>query len=175
MSDAHTEPVTPTTIHGLSDPFSVGDEAFAAVIADIGAAAPRWIVEYGSGASSVRWARAFPAAQLLAIDHDAGFAAQTQAAVDADGATNVRVEYRPVRLQRTGRLATRTYAAGWLPDQVDVAFVDGPPASIARGREGAIHQVLGRIVVGGRIYIDDYNRPPEREAVARVRLSLIHI
>jgi hypothetical protein len=44
-------------------------------------------------------------------------------------------------------------------------FIDGPPFWTRRGREACLYQVALFLTIGGRIYLDDSNRPDEQAII----------
>lgn len=128
---------------------------------------PRSVVEFGSGASSIRLAEAFPHAQVLSIEGDPRYFAQLRDSRDVlerlDG--RLRIDLRPVRFQQLAWSIYETYARGWFPDEIDVVLIDGPPHWTKRGREACLYQVAEKLRLGGRVYLDDYARAIEQHVV----------
>lgn len=151
----------------LTNEWSIGEEAFATLEQDMSQLEPRTIVEFGSGTSSIRLALAFPAARLLCLESNEKYFHQLQETLRAEGLASdrLRVELRPLKVQKLGWGLYQTYAPGPFPDEVDAVLIDGPPHSTKRGRQACLYQVANRLRVGGRVYLDDYDRPIERRVV----------
>jgi hypothetical protein len=154
----------PAGAPSLDGPWSLGEATFLAIARDLEAVAPTPIVEFGSGASSVRLAQAFPAARVWSVEGGAEFCARTRALAAAHGidAGRLVVEHRPVGFRRIGAGMYETYARGPFPPVVDAVLIDGPPHWTGRGREACLYDVFANLRVGGRVYLDDYDRAPER-------------
>jgi predicted O-methyltransferase YrrM len=151
----------------LNGPWSIGEEAFAQITRSMSEIAPRVIVEFGSGASSVRLAKAFPDAQVLSLESDPTFFQQSQACARQHGvaAERLSTELRPLTFRRIGRAIYETYSVGPYPAPIDAVLIDGPPHWTRRGREACLYDVAANVRVGGRIYLDDYGRAQERRIV----------
>lgn len=152
----------------LSNRWSDGEDAFQALVTDMAAVEPRSIVQFGCGVSSVRLAQAFPEASVLSLASDAGRAAQVRALIAAYEMRpeRLQVDLRPLKFQRLGWGLYQTYAPGWFPDTIDAVVIEGPPPWTRRGREACLYQIADRVRIGGRVYLDDYSRPHERQAVS---------
>jgi hypothetical protein len=151
----------------LDSPWSLGEDAFAAIVDDVTQLAPQTFVEFGAGRSSVRFAQALPTARILSVESDPRFFPDTEALARThvpDG--RLTVTLRPLTWQEHGSAPFLSYAPGPFPDVVDAVLVDGPPRWTGRGREAALYQVIERVRVGGRIYLDDHQRKSEQQTVA---------
>lgn len=162
-----TSPTTPPPAPSLSEGWSIGEAAFAALVHDARAIEPQTIVEFGGGASSVRLAQAFPGASLLSIESSPEFLERTRALAAAHGMdpTRLRTDLRPLRVQRHGVGLYESYDRGDFPAAVDMAVIDGPPGRTKRGREACLYQVAAALRVGARVYLDDYERHAEQRVV----------
>lgn len=151
----------------LSSPWSIGESGFAAIVQELEALAPKSIVEFGSGNSTIRLAKAFPDATILSIESDAGYRLATAKLVEKHGlaSTRVRVEHRPLAFQRHALGIYQSYSVGAFPAVVDAVLIDGPPHWTKRGREACLYQVMPCLRVGGRVFLDDYERAGEQRIV----------
>lgn len=149
----------------LGAPWSLGEDAFAAILREVGPGPVTRVLEFGSGASSVRLALNWPHAEVLSIDHDPKYAAATRELATQYDTTNLRVEVRPLGWKLRAGGLYQSYQDGPLPESLDVVLVDGPPQQTRRGREACLHMVATRLVVGGVVFLDDCQRPEERAAV----------
>jgi hypothetical protein len=152
----------------LDGSWALGEPIFAAMVGKLEPMNPRRIVEFGSGRSTVRLAHAFPEATIVSVEHDPEYLAETKrfiAAYSPEAA--ISVEHRPLCWQTWHGLPYFSYGAGAFGQGVDAVLIDGPPfPTSARGREACLHHVYGSIRIGGRIFLDDYERPAEQDVVA---------
>lgn len=157
----------------LDSPYRIGEDAFAALLEALRKRRPRRLVEFGSGASSVRLARALPDTEILSVDHDVVFGEATRRLAEKHrgDVPNLRIEIRPLRWQRHGLGRYHSYSPGDFPKTVDAVLVDGPPFWAVRGREACLYQIAPRLVPGARIFLDDYQREAERQTVRNWRRS----
>jgi hypothetical protein len=152
----------------LSKIWNIGEKAFAAICDDARSLAPRMIVEFGSGPSTIRLAEAFPEARVLSIDHWQPQIERVCVLAERHGvAERIEVYERPLIWQLHGGALYHSYAHGPLPAEVDVIAIDGPPRAITRrGREVCMYQAVASLRLGGRAYLDDdYRRSAERNTV----------
>jgi SAM-dependent methyltransferase len=148
----------------LCGTWSIGEEAFTRIEQSMREVNPRVIVEFGSGASSVRLAKAFPDSQVLSLENDAEFFQQSLDCAREHGTApeRLRIELRPLSFRRIATGIYETYSAGPFPDQIDAVLIDGPPHWTKRGREACFYDIAARLRIGGRIYLDDYRREQEK-------------
>ncbi len=150
----------------LDGGWRLGEPAFALVLDALRAADARSVLEFGSGASSVRLALALPHARIHAIDHDPEWAAKTVELARAHGVQDrVQVDTRPLRWQWLAGAPYLTYAAGPIPGSVDALLIDGPPAWTLRGREACLHLAARSLRAGSLVVLDDCVRPDELRAI----------
>ena len=125
------------------------------------------IVEFGSGASSVRLAQALPEASILAIDHDREYLAATRAMLaERSEIENLTLEHRPLRWQRHTGALFYSYRPGPFPPSVDAVIIDGPPRIYPNGREACLYQIWQALAPGAIVYLDDAERPGELRALS---------
>jgi len=150
----------------LDQDFSIGEEAFAALVPALRAHAVRTIVEFGAGPSSVRFAIELPEVEIHSIEHDEYFHDRT-ARLRTCHAPNskLQIHLRPLAWQRYAGGFYLSYACGSFPAQIDAVLIDGPPIWTRRGREACLYQVLERLKVGACVYLDDFSRPEEQQIV----------
>jgi hypothetical protein len=128
------------------------------------------IVECGSGVSTVVLARLLRQrgrGTLVAVEHDAGWAARVGELLTAEGLDGVaRVVHAPL-----------SGVAPWydhdvleaLPTAIDLLVVDGPPAHAAGEglrRAPALEFFDPRLAPGATVVLDDVDRPGERDVLA---------
>jgi predicted O-methyltransferase YrrM len=161
-----TPPGPPSADLDLNRPWRIGEATMAALVAEVRQVRPHVLVEFGSGASSVRLAQAFPDTSILAIDHKAEFLEATRrlAQAHAPGA-KISFSLRPLRPQVHAGALYLSYRRGPFPQEVDAVIIDGPPGGTKRGREACLYQVAPYLRLGGRIYLDDFRRSLEQTIV----------
>jgi hypothetical protein len=145
----------------------LGERTFAAILERVrGVADPPAVAEFGAGASTVRFALA--GARTVSFESSEEFAATTGQLLSrhCPGA-DVEIALRPLRFETYGPLELLSFARGAMPDaSFDGVLVDGPPWFTCLGREACLYQIHDRVRVGGLVFLDDYSREREREAVA---------
>lgn len=148
----------------VSGPWSIGEHAFTEVVRDMSEVRPNVIVEFGSGASSVRLAKAFPDAQVLSIESSEEFFGRSLdcARQHGIGPRRLSIELRPLRFRRIAGAVYETYSWKPFPSRIDAVLIDGPPHWTGRGRQACLYDVASGLRVGGRVYLDDYQRHQER-------------
>lgn len=149
-----------------------GSPPFLSAVADeVFACAPRSVVEFGSGLSTLVVARALEMLggerHFVSFDHQPGFAELTRRRL---ATLRLRAEVRSVGLVPA---AAWGYAGDWydasdLPASIDLLIVDGPPAWMKGGTRGAAAPAtFGRLAPGGVVLLDDAGREGERADAAR--------
>jgi hypothetical protein len=147
----------------LSGPWSIGEDAFAELVRDMTAVHPRVIVEFGSGESSVRLAKAFPDSRVLSIESSEEFFQRSLdcARRNGVGPPGLSIELRPLRFRCIAGAVYETYESGPFPSRIDAVLIDGPPYWTGRGRQACLYDVAAGLRVGGRVYLDDCQRAQE--------------
>ncbi|MBX3248048.1 MAG: class I SAM-dependent methyltransferase [Myxococcales bacterium] len=145
----------------LDTPWAIGAAAYAAIVAQLREMNARVLVEFGSGSSTIALSRDLPALSITSIEHDPRFLEATRAALGA----NATLEHRPLAWQRHGDAPYLSYTPGPLPASIDAVIIDGPPFWTRRGREACLYQCFDALRVGGRVFLDDYERLGERRIV----------
>lgn len=136
---------------------------------------PRLVVELGSGTSTVWLAYALEAfdapGRVVSIDHEARFCDRTRDALGAHRLDHLaEVRQAPlIDLEIDGK-SWRWYDQARLADLAgcDLLVVDGPPGDLATlARYPALPLLHDILSPYARVVVDDYQRPEEREMVAR--------
>lgn len=132
----------------------------------------RTVVEAGSGTSTVLFAMAMERAgdgHVTALDHDAGYAAQTVALLERYGLSHrATVHHAPLVETEVDGAVYRWYDIGGLdlPHGIDLLFVDGPPeATGPKSRYPALPLLAGHLADRAEIVLDDGRRADETEIV----------
>lgn len=134
---------------------------------------PQWILEMGSGLSTILAAQAMDReglkGQVISLEHDEYWAEQTRKLVDAHGVSErCRIVHAPLVETKLDGQIFEWYdlSEAELPDQIQLIFVDGPPkATGPRARYPALPMLYDRLGEGGIVLLDDAARPEEREAI----------
>lgn len=138
----------------------------------------RWLIECGSGLSTLVLARQLHldgAGHLWSLEHDPAWARRTRerlAVEDLGGrATVIAAPLRPHPLAPPGCRWYDAEALEQLPrDGVDLLLVDGPPAGAAgeeRSRYPALPALASRLTGGALVVLDDAARAGESWTVDR--------
>lgn len=150
----------------------LGEATFEVLIKELQSFSVRSLVEFGSGISSARLALSLPQVKIVSIESDPVYQQRTIQLLDRFVPNhNVSVELRILRWQRYGLAFYQSYASGRPPAHLDAVLIDGPPGWTARGRESCLYQVFRSLRVGGRVYLDDYERPAEQQIVRNWQAS----
>lgn len=150
----------------FSSGWSLGIDGYELLRADLATLAPRALVEYGAGVSTLHLSQDFSDAAIFSHESHAEFAEDTRAKVSRLGASDrVHVTTSPLAWQFFGGAFFLSYSRSVLPPEADAILVDGPPYWTRRGREACLYHAHGVLRVGGRVYLDDYRRPNERRTV----------
>lgn len=153
--------------------YAAAPDALVELVRIIDRQAPAQVLELGSGVSTIVIARRLQQSgggHVTALEHQPEHAERTRAELDAHGLTAVAsVVDAPLRQVTVGTGSWSWYelAAG-LPVVVDAVFVDGPPgATGSLARYPALPLLRDRLAPGATIFVDDGDRPDEREMVRR--------
>ena len=129
---------------------------------------PLRVLELGSGVSTVVLAsRLAGRGEVVSLDHDPGFAAQTRDELVQHG-LSARVVDAPLVDVSVGGQAWRWYQVPGGLGKFDMLVVDGPPGDTGRlARYPALPVLVGNLEPGAVVCIDDGIRDDEREMVKR--------
>jgi hypothetical protein len=165
--------LTPLQVAGGYLPWTSGSMRPAAMVAvcnEIVHGARSRIVECGSGASTVLLARLLRGrggGRLTAIEHDGHWAALVAEQLRREGLESIaQVLHAPLGGEPEWY---STAELGPVPGQVDLLIVDGPPAcdpGTGTSRAPALPWFEERLVEGATVFLDDVDRPGEREVIA---------
>jgi predicted O-methyltransferase YrrM len=135
----------------------------------IAANAPRVMVEFGAGASTLVAARALQRAgggRLYSFEQHEDFVEATRLWIAEYG---LEADIRAAPLTPSKDWPGLWYGHGPLPESIDLLLVDGPPWTIHPLTRGAADSLFDRIAVGGTVMLDDAARPGERLVARRWR------
>jgi predicted O-methyltransferase YrrM len=131
------------------------------------------VVELGSGVSTIVCARRLQQAghgHVVALEHMPEYAAATRAEIAAHGLEEfATVVDAPLVEVQIGDGHWSWYEIGpGVPDHIDTLFVDGPPMLTGPlARYPALPLLQDRLTPGAVVFLDDGDRPDEREMVRR--------
>lgn len=145
--------------------WSLGEDAYRAVVADIRSIDGQQIVEFGSGISTIRFTHDFPTGSVYSVEGDPAWFQETKKLQQHKGTGEIAIDLRPLTFQLHANALYESYAPGPFPSDVDAVLIDGPPMETRRGREACLYQIMAKLKVGGRIYLDDYCRSFEQRVV----------
>lgn len=136
---------------------------------------PTVVVECGSGLSTLCMALAFRrfgiAGKVVALEHLAGYAEQTQELLRRHGVDDIaEVRVAPLTPVEIGDISVDWYDPSAWQDLIDVGllFVDGPPSNLSpHSRYPSLPFFADRLVPGAHIVLDDYRRAKERAVIER--------
>lgn len=136
---------------------------------------PKVIVEFGSGASTVcfaRWA-SDNGARLISIEHDRGWFEEIEAKFTEQERAATDLRHAPLRLVQSG---LRTFLTYERMDRIEdrlrsaqIILIDGPHIS---GREAVLYAVLSSCTPGAIVVLDDYRHYAVREMLITVASSV---
>jgi predicted O-methyltransferase YrrM len=170
-SEDRRRPLTADLIAPLfrvDGPFAIGEPAIQHVIDLARETGAKRILEFGSGRSTVRLALELPDVLITSVEHDQGFADQTERILaEAGVAANVVLIRSELGWWHHHGRIFYTYVTP-LPDLLyDLVLIDGPPGYLHTGRQGAFHRAFDRLPIGAHVVLDDFNEPREQRAVRR--------
>lgn len=156
----------------------IGEEAFSKIVEKItelinkknthqGSHTQSCIVEFGSGASSIRLALNFPNTNVIAIDGDRECYQETEnlALEFLQSSELFELKYQPLSFREYGSGKILSYTQDLASEPkfpIDCVIIDGPPFYTLRGREACLYQVYEQLSIGGLVILDDFNREAEQ-------------
>ena len=153
--------------------YAAAPDALVQLVRIIDQLAPAQVLELGSGVSTIVIARRLQQSgrgHLVALEHLPEHAERTRAELAAQGLAAVAsVIEAPLADVSVGAATWSWYElAVGVPGVVDALFVDGPPGDTGSlARYPALPLLRDRLAPGATIFVDDGDRPDEREMVRR--------
>jgi predicted O-methyltransferase YrrM len=150
--------------------------ALVTVLNEITFAERKHIVELGSGVSTVVIGRllAQRGGKVTAVEHDPAWARLVRSQVERERLKDVvEVIVSPLEPHPASWSGAPWYSqesVALLPGEIDVLLIDGPPGygqGMSHSRYPAMPALAGRMAGLGLVILDDADREPEREIVAR--------
>jgi predicted O-methyltransferase YrrM len=150
--------------------------ALVTVLNEITLAERKHIVELGSGVSTVVIGRllAQRGGKVTAVEHDPAWAQLVRSQVEREQLENVielivsSLEPHPASWSGAPWYSQESVAL--LPAEIDLLLIDGPPGygqGMSHSRYPAMPSLADRMAGSGLVILDDADREPEREIVAR--------
>jgi predicted O-methyltransferase YrrM len=141
------------------------------LVSEVSKHRPACVVELGSGLSTLILGYALEAwnGHLWSIEHEAGYARQTQLAV-VQHELDKRVTVVHAPLEPWAVSGRPWYGRRWLADvpPIDLVVVDGPPGTLCPlARYPALSVLAPHLAPGAVIVVDDAAREDERAMVRR--------
>lgn len=169
------EVIRPTRPYPPFGGWAIGGDCARRLIDLIISLHPRWIVEAGSGLSTLLAAQALELlggdGEVISLEHDESWRAETQRLLQAHGVSHrCRIAHAPLTEKEIDGEVFLWYdlSAVDVPKQIDLLFIDGPPKDTGPlARFPAVPLLYERLADDGAILMDDADRPDEREAVNR--------
>lgn len=135
-------------------------------------AQPKNIVEFGSGSSTILAAHILKQngeGKVISFEHDASYAEITRKQLkDLNLEDFADIIHAPLEQQQINDNSWLWYKVDddWLPDRIDVLFVDGPPKSTQQmARYPAFPRLAERMHQGTYLILDDANRKDEKRII----------
>ena len=153
----------------LDAPWAITEDGFAVIDRWLTSIDAETIVECGSGISTVRLAIENPARRIFSIEGDKKYSDQTRNLLERNGVlSQVKIMTTAIGWRIIGLKLFKTYREIFANKNIDAVIVDGPPGGYFRGREGALRLAIPQLRDGALIFIDDYSRPGEKEAIENI-------
>lgn len=152
--------------------WALGPTQLAALLDPVERGGARRVVECGSGTSTLWLAYALRAAgsgKVVALEHQAEYAAKTQALIDAHGLTAwAEIRHAPLVPTPTDRGDFLWYDVepASFEGEIDLLLVDGPPGDTGEiARYPAFPILRQKLAPGALVIVDDAEREDEKQVV----------
>lgn len=167
--------LNPSTPYLAFGGWAIGGDCAQRLVSLILSKRPRYVLEVGSGLSTVLTAQALELlggeGQVISFEHESQWLERSQAMVaDHQMSHRSQILYTPLVETPIGGETFLWYDLSEvdLPEEVQLIFIDGPPkATGPLARYPAVPILLEHLRVGGVILMDDAGRPDERAAIER--------
>lgn len=138
----------------INAPYALGGDAFEMICKEF-EKLERFerLLEFGSGASTLAFAKRFPNLSIDSVDHDPEYAAR----IPEDLANRVQLHLVPLKRSLIKGVWCRSY--DFTPAfQYDAVLVDGPPSKFVNGRFAALVIGQDHVKPDGVVILDDAKR-----------------
>jgi predicted O-methyltransferase YrrM len=150
----------------LNTSWSIGEVSFTFVCAMIREKGATHLLEFGSGASTIRWALEFSDLSIVSIEHDVEHYQRTLDAIDTHRLKDrVRVQYAPLTFRWVRMRPFLTYSFSDVSERFDFVVIDGPPWPTRRGREACLYLAEPLLNRRATVVLDDSARKDEARVV----------
>lgn len=157
-------------ILNLDKGWSLTEQGFALIVDLLNSSgAPRSILEFGSGRSTVRLSLTFPEASVLSLESDQLEFVEAQRLVRQFVCENaITLRHCPLASHAYGDGEIASYQSEPLvrEGRFDCVIIDGPPFYILRGREICLYESYCSLEIGGLVILDDFYRKAEQTIVS---------
>ncbi len=169
------KPDTNTQIN-LDAGWGLSESLFSKFVEQLSDASPENIVEFGSGGSTARMLKSFPDVKITSFEHDKQWIGYARQQLELEYESRVQLHYAPLQWHKFLGASYLSYSVSsdQLPASADVALIDGPPYSTLRGREACLYIIHSKLVVGGRVFLDDAQRPWETQIIQNWKKTAGH-
>jgi len=156
----------------LDTGWRIGEEAFEWIVGTLRERDVKRILEFGSGASTIRFALALPDCQIVSVESDETFANATRSLAAVNGVES-RVCVHLARLRSFRVQGWRFTSYDFSSNELfDAIVIDGPPGVAKRGREACLYIACGLLMHTGTVIVDDSTRPAEAAGLRRLEKCL---
>lgn len=152
--------------------WTISPDSMKIIISHIIKVKPKFILEFGSGASSViigYCLKNLNHGKLLSIDHNPDLSADKEDEIKNHGLQEfVEIIYAPLKVYNFDGKDYLWYSKEFATsmDKVDLMIIDGPPAFIQKNsRYPALRLMKDYLSDDATIFLDDAGRPGEKEIV----------
>jgi predicted O-methyltransferase YrrM len=140
----------------------ITEKGFAKIVEHLKRANCRSMIEFGSGASTVRWVMAMPSLRVISVEHDPKYLSDTKQIIEECALSDsIELWHRPLRHTWIGGRRFLTYSQPHFEHEVDCLIIDGPPGATRRGREACLYFAYDVLKIGGLVVLDDAARAAE--------------
>ena len=155
--------------------WAIGGDCAQRLVSLIFSLQPRWILEAGSGLSTILAAQCLERiggdGLVISLEHEEKWLEETRSGLAQHGLSHrSQIHHAPLADVELGGEQFRWYdiSSAELPDEVGLIFIDGPPkAAGPLARYPALPLLYERLAEGGVILMDDAARTEERSAIDR--------
>jgi len=155
--------------------WAIGGDCAQRLVSLIFSLRPRWILEAGSGLSTILAAQCLDRigsdGMVISLEHEKKWLEETQAGLAQHEVSHrSQLHHTPLVDIELGGEGLAWYDIGSikLPDEVGLIFIDGPPKAVGPlARYPAVPLLYDRLKLGGVILMDDAARAEELSAINR--------
>lgn len=156
--------------------WGLSESLFRAIKNKLSGSVTRTVIEFGSGGSTLRMLETFPAATIISFEHDQQWISYAREQLQHYNSNRIQLNFAPLKWQSFLGAPYLTYnlADAQIPVSADMLLIDGPPYYTLRGREACLYVAHSHITIGGRVFLDDAQRPWEQQIIANWKATAGH-